>query len=438
MTITPERLAEIRGMVSACSYVGRCNSSRCPEHGYEGVARRDLLTALDEVTAEVARLTMERDAAIHEQSAAVAAVVAERDALIANSGPTVTERESEMAIELVRLTAERDAALDAATARAERAENIVHTARWAHDNDSGPTVMRAILDGNGLQDGIAEDMQSDLDRVTAERDGWERSYADACRHHRDIEAERDDALARVTAAEEHARQLDGALVARIAERDALSAERDAALASRDQYQRERDAAGNRLAAMLANPWPGESWPKYRAKVTSEMDTLRAERDAVLAALEAERLESSSWRATARDKGESSRAAAAERDAALAALAMLHAKAEAVRSWLDGEEDCDGTEEERFQVPLRAALAATADLATAGARVIEEAEERAFMEGVRQSAESIDRAADDPIHQHRDTLRWAATILRAYLDPNLWTERTPPPLARYRAQERGVK
>ena len=41
--------------------------------------------------------------------------------------------------------------------------------------------------------------------------------------------------------------------------------------------------------------------------------------------------------------------------ALPALLAVAEAAEAVRSYLDGEEDCDGTEEERFQVPLRAAL-----------------------------------------------------------------------------------
>lgn len=50
---SPEREAEIRAQHAArsCSYVGRCNSTRCPLHGPEARAMADLLAMLGEARA---------------------------------------------------------------------------------------------------------------------------------------------------------------------------------------------------------------------------------------------------------------------------------------------------------------------------------------------------------------------------------------------------
>lgn len=56
--MTPERERQIREAHASreCSYVGKCNSSRCPRHGGEARAIGDLLAALDEARAQLAAL----------------------------------------------------------------------------------------------------------------------------------------------------------------------------------------------------------------------------------------------------------------------------------------------------------------------------------------------------------------------------------------------
>jgi hypothetical protein len=51
--MTPERMTDVRAVLTSarCSYVGRCNSGRCPVHGVHGVAVADLLAHVDALTA---------------------------------------------------------------------------------------------------------------------------------------------------------------------------------------------------------------------------------------------------------------------------------------------------------------------------------------------------------------------------------------------------
>lgn len=103
--LTKEREAEIREATEAapCSYVGRCNSTRCPKHGLDAVARRDLLAELDALRAAppttylhadgteepigelVARLTRERDEALTR----VRGLEAEREAMLVAASEAV-------------------------------------------------------------------------------------------------------------------------------------------------------------------------------------------------------------------------------------------------------------------------------------------------------------------------------------------------------------
>lgn len=62
--MTPERMTDVRAVLTSarCSYVGRCNSGRCPVHGVHGVAVADLLAHVDALTERAEAAERERDA----------------------------------------------------------------------------------------------------------------------------------------------------------------------------------------------------------------------------------------------------------------------------------------------------------------------------------------------------------------------------------------
>jgi chromosome segregation ATPase len=59
---------------------------------------------------------------------------------------------------------------DRATTEVERLRGIIADARYCVEEDVGSAALRATLEGNGLEDGIAEELKSDLDRLRDERD----------------------------------------------------------------------------------------------------------------------------------------------------------------------------------------------------------------------------------------------------------------------------
>lgn len=127
------------------------------------------------------------------------------------------------------------------------ARRSIACARYCLENDHGEAAVRACLDGMGMAPGIAEEYQSDLDRVTRERD----EARETARRDADL---RDDA-------EQQRNRAQAALVAAEAARE--MAEHDAdAMEERAETAEAAPVALREAAARVGDLQEDRAWLKY--------------------------------------------------------------------------------------------------------------------------------------------------------------------------------
>ena len=181
--MTPEREAEIRAEHNE-PRDGRCDAC-------------DLLAALDAERARVAEWTAE---------------ARERDAEVARWQSEARDLGRALADVRQRCGGYPDSRVDGdggivAVVVRERddARRSIACARYCLENDHGEAAVRACLDGMGMAPGIAEEYQSDLDRVTRERDEARETARRDADLRDDAEQQRNQAQAALVALREAAR-----------------------------------------------------------------------------------------------------------------------------------------------------------------------------------------------------------------------------------------